>query len=428
MGEALSTARRTMVPLAEFGSACPEPRVRAETRVDPFWHGLWVGGSQTTWLSHAVAQRRQVDGVGRMRWKDTRVSPADGMDRLLNGRMRERGLAALAALGLWRTLTGEQLAAFTGYPELGAAQAGMRPAWAAGVVERGSFVVPEMSGASLQRLTNLYRPLEGKPFEELAGLLSYGQWVQLTAGRPWTRGSQHDRHNILAAELALRIAEFCETGAVLGEALGELTDLTGYTDADPRAATDAVIVRSDGTRIAVELTASIGAGFVKKVERWAEALYRGKPDGLCSVVFVEAAGHQQSHSKRADVARIARRTVAKVAYGTPGYARAGIPERLAVASWTDWFPEPGMASPKFRALECHRPTGSREDRWQPVALLDPLDLPGDESGAGMALLDNARHLSSLPFWLRSPDPAPDFTDVMFERAGVDQIPVPPPAK
>ena len=52
--------------------------------------------------------------------------------------------------------------------------------------------------------------------------MSFAEWQALTAGVGWTRGPQHDRHNILSAELGLRVAEYLDVGAVLGESTSRL--------------------------------------------------------------------------------------------------------------------------------------------------------------------------------------------------------------
>ncbi len=68
---------------------------------------------------------------------------------------------------------------------------------------------------------------------------------------------QHSRHNALTVELALRLAEYAQVGTVLGERVGTIDLLAGpgisrdIYDADGRSA-DAVIVRPDGLRIAIE--------------------------------------------------------------------------------------------------------------------------------------------------------------------------------
>jgi len=51
-------------PFAEMGSACPSTSVDAAHRLDPYWFGLWTGGTQVSWTSRALqAGCDTVDGV-----------------------------------------------------------------------------------------------------------------------------------------------------------------------------------------------------------------------------------------------------------------------------------------------------------------------------------------------------------------------------
>jgi hypothetical protein len=64
----------------------------------------------------------------------------------------------------------------------------------------------------------LHRPVDNG-LDPISDVLVYADWVAVTGGYPWTRGHQQDRHNLLATELGMRIAELGDVGAVLGESL-----------------------------------------------------------------------------------------------------------------------------------------------------------------------------------------------------------------
>ena len=408
------------VPFEQMGSANPHRSVDTAARVDPYFHGLFGGGAQASWLSRATAEQRQADGVGRLRLKDARITPEVAVRSLLSGPRRDRSLAALGALGSWRTMTGEQIAAITGHPELAASQLGMRAAWAAGLVERGSFLSQDMIGRSAHtRLTNLYRPLAGRDFDAFAHRLRYAEWVQMTAGLPWRVGTQRDRHNLLATELGLRIASHCEIGAVFGEALSNVEVLTG-SGVGGNAAADLTAVRVDGLRIAVEITATIGVGFEKKCQRWAEAIYRSDPAGVCAVIFVEASDPARQRATMSKASTFMRAAIADAAYRLPGYANAGVPQRMAAVSWRDWFPASGVASRGFTGLEVLRPVGVRGERWHRADMLDVIEVPADVPASAAAILENSRHLLGMPHWLRDQG-TPDFTDLLLQRAGVSDV-------
>src|SRR5699024_1497858 len=85
-----------------------------------------------------------------------------------------------------------------------------------------------------------------------------------------------DRHNVLTTELALRAAEFTPITAAMGETYASMDMLLGtglgLDEVKGNPAADAVFIRPDGMRVAIELTASISGQFEKKVRRWAKLM------------------------------------------------------------------------------------------------------------------------------------------------------------
>ena len=102
---------------------------------------------------------------------------------------------------------------------------------------------------------------------------------------------------MLMAELALRVAQICDVGGVAGERVASVPvlafDSVGMGRpswcARSSSCADAVLVRRDGVRVAVELTASATPNLDAKTARWARTLASSPFDrsGLV-VVFVEA--------------------------------------------------------------------------------------------------------------------------------------------
>lgn len=197
-----TTAAAEAIPFAEMASACPSTSVDAAHRLDPYWFGLWTGGTQVSWTSRALAVRLADAGVGRLRRADARVSPEQAMEAMCVPKLRARRCAVLAAIGLWRTLTAEQIAAIVGAPALAASPGDLRTAWSAGLVEEGRFAASTI-GTQHNRASRsaVYRPVVSPAFTRFADALPYNEWLSVTAGRPWRSGSDHDRHNLLAAEL-----------------------------------------------------------------------------------------------------------------------------------------------------------------------------------------------------------------------------------
>jgi hypothetical protein len=104
---------------------------------------------------------------------------------------------------------------------------------------------------------------------------------------------------------------------------------------------------------------------------------------------------------------------------------------MAVARWTDWFPEPGSVDTSFMSLRVQRPTGPEASRWEPVDLLDPFSLPFAGSPDADTSLVNVRALYGLPHWQRS-GPGPDLIGHLMDHFGVPKslrkVPRPPVAQ
>lgn len=382
---------------AAVASRNPVAGTRAGERLDPYVDGLWESGSSVAWFeSGIVASQRDAGLVAGGMWSRP-ADPAESLRRVCAGPRRDIDLAVLAAVNLWRTATHQQLAAIVGSPGV----ASRRPAsvhrlWSAGLVDVG---VPA-SITTTSQLPMLVRPAARGGFDRLAELVSFDDWVGLTAGQPWRRGSQHDRHNVLVTELALRAGELTSVAAVVGEQLAAVGRMAvpGLTVpvAAANLAGDALLVRGDGLRIVVELTVSTG-NLEAKAARWAQML-AADTNRLLAVCFVHA-----PHPSLPDAGRAGevRKKVKAAANGSVSQVVAGVPARMSVARWTDWFPSRLHASDGFGTLRAWRPTGGGERPWRPVDLLDPFDLPGPLDRSGLALVDNAAWLFGVPHWLRA---------------------------
>lgn len=413
------------VAFTDMSSRCPNPALDAAHRVDPYWTGLWTVGSTASWLSRPTAERQVQAGLGQLRVSESRWSVEEAMDRIV-GRQRTTRLSALAALGLWRTMSDEQLACIVGKPALASRRSTDRALlWAAGLIQKGTFV----TGLKHGHAPMLLRPDPEGRIDMLSDRMTYTEWVGVTGGQPWRWGSQFDRHNILGTELALRVAEWCEIGTVFGEALAGLNILAPEEVRVPESVTraaDAVLVRPDGMRIAVELTTSVTPNMQTKIKKWVDVLTANTSGGL-AVVFVDATHPDRS---RQAVTVALQKAITEAAHCSMDATLADVPERMSIARWREWFPEPGLVARSFEWLAAHRPTGPDGATWEPVNLLDPFDLEfePDDPVAAQAVLTNANLLYGVPHWLRDPKAAPDLTSVLRARAGLTIRPTLPPSR
>lgn len=409
------------------------PGCTTADRLDPFWGGMWACGSSALWVSRQLAETRAASGLARIPAR-LDMPAQQAADLVASGKHFGPAMAALGALDQWRTLSAEQMAALTGWPVLGRRDPAVLVAlFRLGVIDRGTFAAGLLPGASSDRAT-LYRPSRSDAFDErIAPLLSLEQKVAVSGGMPWDYRRQFDRHNLLSAELGLRVSEFCEVGTVLGEKLSDVSLMLGGAPSGGGHSADLTIVRADGLRIAVELTASAGPDFRAKVRRWAQLLEsRSLASSGLMVLFVEAAPFDgatrwgRSGSTRSSVYKAVREVVREF----PGSGADRVAERVGVVSWAQWFPGPGMATREFTVLEVDRPTGSANDLWQRTGLLDVVDVPfaAHDPAAMTAVIDNASLLLGTPHWLRRGRRPWLWSKLVQDAGWGSDLPVPPPAR
>lgn len=418
------------MPLAELPSACPYAPVRSGVRLDPYWAGIWTVGSTARWRSLSTMRRREALGLAVRKAQERAWSQQEAIEQILAAR-RQRRLAHVAAVNLWRTMTTEQLAAMTGTVTLARRRSlEVDLLFAAGLVQKGRFVLDDAKG---RRAPGLLRPDPMTRLEPFTSRLSYREWVGLTAGQPWRWGSQFDRHNLIATELALRVAEHCGVAAVFGEALAALDVLTrsGEPALAARAA-DAVLVRRDGLRIALEVTAHAGVTFAGKVSRWARTLAQDRSGSLV-VVFVDAAHPDLDGQARCSLENGMRGKLVRAIARDLDAVLARVWERMFVVSWRDWFPGPGQVLRAFPGLPVRRPAGvgpGATTRWEGLDLLDPFGYELEPGPHEAALLVNANAVLGQPCWLRSEQSAdqPDLDAAVLATHGVTELPVLPPVK
>lgn len=422
-------------PLLKFEnipSACPDDDVRVGRRMDPYWADVWPVGGKASWVDVTAARAQVAAGLGRIpAYLMTDGSVAE--QRVADVARLPAHLNILSVLDSWRTATGEQLAAFTGQSQLASGKSRvMTDLFTTELVDVGVFSNALFSTRNAARGA-LYRPNATGQFEKkIASRLTYTEWISTTAGfKNRVGGGQHDRHNVIATELGLRIAELCSVGQVVGEKLS-LADLLGYTglglpSKGPQytRSGDLTVIRLDGAKIIVEATATIGRAMEAKIEHWVDLLAsrRMNDSGLAVLfVIVDRPDGRTKNGVRNQVYKMLRTAVRD----NPGFNFDRVASRIGVVDWREYFPEAGLVSPSFFDLQCDRPTGPPNKLWERAALLNNNDLPFHPDGSWpLDALDNLAMLRSVPHWLREGRNPPELWHTLLAEQKLKSIPVPP---
>ncbi len=413
------------------------PGLTGADRTDPYWGGLWGQGTNASWMTPALARAQADAGLARPpAWM--LADEDEAFEHFTKMTWWAQKLALLGYVRSWRTMSVEQLAAFASAPNLASpASAIMRDAFAARMVEHGYFISGARTTTNAHR-ARLLRPAYSSVVEQkLLPLLTFPEYIFVTGGSPYTTSRQFDRHNLLATELGLRAAEYLDVGTVLGETYSTAELMFGWAQTSAVNASrgksgDLTIVRPDGLRLVVELTASaVPKAIEAKVAAWATAMGGSTlaTDGVF-LLFVVAAPMGSSARDTAVMERDVRATITKVCDRFGGSAGQRLADRIAVVRWDDWFPSAHTATYDFLSLSAWVPpvAGTRTD-WMKVGLLDAFsDLPFDPAYPEdmTAVIANAAALATAPKFLRAEVTAPPVYKKPMADLGFDREPIPAP--
>lgn len=426
LGEDLAPA----VPLDAVSSRAGLPQsLRAHTRDDPYYSSLFTLSSRAAWTGRDLILREMAAGAdikvpGQFRQSlDVMTSPDDDPIEAMLSLNREYVLRMLGAVNMWRTLTVPQMAAMVGFSKWASSRwpTPVARAYGAGLLQAG--VLASLVRDDLPTLLRVDPDGDARP---LLDRLGFTEWLGVTSGQLWRGTSTPDRHNIMVAELALRVAQMCPgAGVVLGEMVGNHDLLLGVQDRRlARRRADSVIVRKDGLKIAVEATAS--DRFEPKMENWVDFLVADKSKSTV-VVFVEMV--RPGYSSEATYQAIFR-GMARAVSSSMAAVAAQVLDRMFLVRWSDWFPGPGMVTPDFATLPATRYAGEGiggATAWKRVDLLDPASLqfrPGATPADPMTVLSNSRLLLGAPKVLTEKirAPRPDVDAAVRAAAGFPTIP------
>ncbi|GAA4032886.1 hypothetical protein GCM10023063_15300 [Arthrobacter methylotrophus] len=415
-------------------SANPDDDLAMHSRRDPYWDRLWAPGSQANWMTGAIARYEKAEGINSGNAK-LNLDPGEAMRILTANRGRTDRLAAWGVLDSWRTVSSEQLAAFTGCRYfLDPNYSSLAASFALDIIDIGTYPNKSRPTPGMNRNVVLRTSNSDSFTKAIEPTLTNPEWLTVTAGHPWSTGGQYDRHNVLSTELALRAAEYLPVGAVLGEKLSSLDLLAGaglgkkLASADSRRA-DGTIIRTDGMRIVFELTATASAAFENKVRRWAQIISERplETSGL-TVVFIAAPHPDRPRHTSTDPRHEIYRKMAQVLREFPGRGQDSPAARIGVAHWEEWFPDRHLMSESFLNLEAdfaiNDATGP--DRWATRGLLTDYAFTPWHTFDATAVLENSKLLAATPHWMRKGDHTSMIGSPM-DRAGVE-VPHPAPAK
>ena len=389
-------------------------------RVDPYWGMVWPdssGGPVLVWRS-LESERAMADAGIRVTSRPSgrrHTRTQDEAISLLNKR-RPR-LITLGAVNLWRCMTSQQIAEVVGQPGLASPTSDVTGLlFDAGLVARGQ---PHYAGRALVEFPEVFRPNPQAGKIDLRQHLRFKDWMGVTLGTPPLQGHQYDRHNWLATEFSLRAAEICPIRSVLGElAAGWPRLFDSKLRPNPHRSADAVWVRDDGLRIAIEVTATFTAATATKIDQLSEMLAR---DASKSVIFLFVLAAQPGSDHELETGRRLRQAIRRSSHASRGRILGEVEKRMAIVKWQDLFPGPGLVSREFMRLRAQR-YASAEDDWITVDLLDPFDVifPGADSPEVAQISRNLNDVLGVPHWMRT-GPGANFDDFLIERAGFSKV-------
>ncbi|MGJ9402899.1 hypothetical protein [Arthrobacter sp. KK5.5] len=353
-------------------------------RTDPYWAPLWAGTSQAAWPPPGGT------GLGR-RMTSARAAGT------LTGARRTAVAGLLGCVDAWGTVTAEQAAATTGDPGLlDPRSAPVRALCTFGAIEVGTF--PALALNPNLAAPVLYRRGPAERLQAVGELLRPRERFAATGGLPWQTTASWDRHNVLAAEVALRAAELPWVAAVLGEKYGAGALLAADREPWPMRG-DALIVRHDGFRIAIELTANHSTRLEGKANRWARFM-AGNPLEQTGLMVVFLTAPHPGDRRLGDGTAGMKRALLRATARWPALDRDAPRTRIGVAAWSDWFPRPREVSEAFAEFRADVPAGRTggAGRWRSAALAGLSFDPADGYDPGLLLANTFAH---VPHWLRA---------------------------
>jgi hypothetical protein len=371
------------------------------SRIDPYWGDIWsVPGQETgvTWHERENLQVMVDRNIARFRSSERRWSVDEAYEKMSESRRRKLYLQVIASAYMWRTVTQEQIGAIAGWSGLIGLQR-MDPhcimvPWSAGIVQWGH-------PTDFSKHLRLVRPSTKVP-PRFIEALSYQERLAVFGGQTAVLHGRMARHNVLNAEVSLRVAEHLSHlfPIVLGEgsAFAKILLPESKHRAPVYSVGDAVWIRQDGLRVIVE-TSNQASSMVTKIQRWAPTL-SADANGSRSLYLLFVIPNRYS---RLDWVKHTKKKLAEVVFkelGSAGYDYRYLASRVGVIEWNEWFPAyHEINNDLFQVLRVWQL--NQRNEWQLTSLADPYAIECNVDPEDVATsIGYAKNLYGVPSFLR----------------------------
>jgi hypothetical protein len=371
-------------------------------RIDPYWGDVWtVPGAEAgiTWHDPKRVREQAARGLMKAKASELRWDEDAAYEILENSERRQLFLKVIAAAMMWRTLTQEQIGDIVGAPGIGASNNHdphtILIPWSAGILQWGH-------PTDFFRQLRVVRPAYNMPRRFLNGL-TYRERLSIFGGSTTVMHGRMARHNILNAEVSLRVAE--RLGhlfpIILGEGAAFAKVLMPAAANRPPSYSvgDAVWVRSDGLRVIVETNADRADPIIEKVKRWAAVLADdARGSRSLYLLFVIPSARKGDEWMKEMKEKIASNVFSVLAL--QGYDARYLASRVGIVEWSEWFPAYHEIDVKtFSPLRIWQLNGQRQ--WRAVSLADPYAIECDvDPSDAQKSIGYAKHLYGVPHFLR----------------------------
>ncbi|MHB1731964.1 MAG: hypothetical protein ACYCU8_00650 [Ferrimicrobium acidiphilum] len=371
------------------------------TRTDPYWGGIWtVPGAEAgiTWHDKKTVIELSERGLFKPKASELRWDEDAAYEILASSNMRHLYLKTIAAAFMWRTLTQEQIGDIIGWTGLRSSTYHdphtILVPWSAGILQWGH-------PTDFFRRLRVVRPAYSMP-PRFLNSLTYRERLSVFGGSTTVMHGRTTKHNILNAEISLRVGE--RLGhlfpIILGEgaAFAKVLMPQAKNKSPSYSVGDAVWVRADGLRVIVE-TGDRADPIVEKIKRWAAVLADdARGSRSLYLLFVIPNAHKGADWMKDTRDKISAGIFSALALA--GYDAKYIASRVGVIEWSEWFPGyHEINNDSFSPLRVWQLDNQRQ--WRSVSLTDPYSIECDvDPSDAKKSIGYAQHLYGVPHFLR----------------------------